>query len=173
MEAGWKADLKRMGFEVPVEELEKGEIVGEKWLAGGARPGFLGAKVFFVVAASPESVARKLLNLDPTQGKDLGWEENGVIKSFQKISRPPTSEDWARLRTALGKMPFETLLTVEGQKEGKYHLNAEEVKKISVEKSPGGFRFWNPNFRLSREGVGKSCQGCPRLRGRRLILMRS
>ena len=35
-ETGWKADLKRMGFdEVPVEELEKGEIVGQKWLAGG------------------------------------------------------------------------------------------------------------------------------------------
>ena len=29
-ETGWKADLKRMGFQVPVEELEKGEIVGEK-----------------------------------------------------------------------------------------------------------------------------------------------
>ena len=160
-EAGWKADLKRMGFEVPVEELEKGEIVGEKWLAGGARPGFLGAKVFFVVAASPESVARKLLNLDPTQGKDLGWEENGVIKSFQKISRPPTSEDWARLRTALGKMPFETLLTVEGQKEGKYHLNAEEVKKISVEKIPGWVSVLENKFQTFSRGGWKELPGVP------------
>ncbi len=39
----WKADLGRMGFTVPIEELYQGEVVGQKWLMGGGRPGFLGA----------------------------------------------------------------------------------------------------------------------------------
>ena len=91
-EAGWKADLKRMGFEVPVEELEKGEIVGEKWLAGGARPGFLGAKVFFIASAPPEKVAPLILDLDPTGG---GWYCQGV----SKICPPPGSG-------GLGSFPY-------------------------------------------------------------------
>ncbi|MEY2851692.1 MAG: hypothetical protein RL549_391 [Verrucomicrobiota bacterium] len=68
-EAGWKADLARMGFEVPMEELEKGEIVGQKWLVGGARPGFLGAKAFFIAPAEPKAVAQAVLEFDPTPGR--------------------------------------------------------------------------------------------------------
>ena len=126
-----------MGFEVPLAELEKGEIVGERWLAGGARPGFLGAKVFFIVGAPPQEVAPKILQLDPTKGKEIGWEENATVKIFQKFDRPTKTENWDRFRTALGKMPFETLLAVEGQKEGRYHLSAEEIQKITSEKIPG------------------------------------
>ena len=29
---GWKEDLARMGFEVPIEEIDKGQIVGQKFL---------------------------------------------------------------------------------------------------------------------------------------------
>ena len=38
----WKADLARMGFTAPIEELNQGEMVGQKWLMGGGRPGFFG-----------------------------------------------------------------------------------------------------------------------------------
>lgn len=70
-EFSWKADLARMGFTVPIEELYQGEVVGQKWLVGGARPGFLGAKVFFLAEGSPEKVAGIILGFDPTNGKDL------------------------------------------------------------------------------------------------------
>ena len=48
----WKADLARMGFAAPIEELDQGAVVGQKWLMGGGRPGFLGAKVFFLAEGS-------------------------------------------------------------------------------------------------------------------------
>ena len=32
---GWKEDLGRMGFAVPMEEVEKGEMVGQKWMIAG------------------------------------------------------------------------------------------------------------------------------------------
>ncbi|MCX6935868.1 MAG: hypothetical protein NTZ01_06740, partial [Verrucomicrobia bacterium] len=73
---GWEADLGRMGFEVPIEELNQGEIVGQKWLAGGECPGFLGAKVYFLAPVPPEKVARAILFFDPTQGKNLLWEDS-------------------------------------------------------------------------------------------------
>jgi hypothetical protein len=47
-ETGWRADLARMGFEVPIEELEKGEIVGQKWLVGGRGPGFWARRPFLL-----------------------------------------------------------------------------------------------------------------------------
>ena len=47
-EGGWKEDLKRMGFdEVPIEEMEKGEVVGSKWLAGGGAAGIPGGQSVF------------------------------------------------------------------------------------------------------------------------------
>ena len=157
----WKADLKRMGFEVPVAELEKGEIIGEKWLAGGARPGFLGAKVFFVVAALPGEVAPKLLELDPTRGKEVGWEESATVKIFQKFDRPPKTENWDRFRAALAKMPFETLLAVEGQKEGRYHLALEEIKKITSDKIPGWVSVLEGKFLTFSRGGWKDLPGVP------------
>ena len=160
-ETGWKADLKRMGFEVPVEQLEKGEIVGEKWLAGGARPGFLGARVFFVVAAPPSEVAPKLLELDPTGGKEVGWEESATVKIFQKLDRPLKTENWDRFRSALGKMPFETLLAVEGQKEGRYHLSSEEIRKITLDKIPGWLSVLENKFLTYIRGGWKELPGVP------------
>ena len=44
---GWKEDLARMGFEVPIDEMEKGQIVGQKWLIAGGRPGFFGGEGIF------------------------------------------------------------------------------------------------------------------------------
>lgn len=160
-DSGWKADLKRMGFEVPVGELEKGEIVGEKWLAGGARPGFLGAKVFFIVSAPPGEVAPQLLELDPTEGKEIGWQESATVKIFQKFDRPPKTESWERLRVALGKMPFETLLAVEGQKEGRYHLSPEEIRKITAEKIPGWVSVLEGKFLTYSRGGWRELPGVP------------
>ena len=134
---GWKEDFERMGFEVPVGKLEEGEIVGQKWLMGGGRPGFLGAKVFFLVQSDPKKVAEFILHFDPTNGQTLGWKEDGAVKIFQEFARPPTAKTWDRFREALGKLPFDTLLRVEGQREGKYHLKPDEIGKISREKGDG------------------------------------
>ena len=41
-EGGWKVELSRMGFEAPVEELEKGEVVGQKWMISGGEGIFSG-----------------------------------------------------------------------------------------------------------------------------------
>jgi len=114
---GWKEDLARMGFEVPIEEMEKekGQIVGQKWLIAGGRPGFLGAKVFFLVSGEPEKVAKSILQFDPTGGKTLPWEGSGAVKIFQKISRPSVDSDWRRFREALGGLPFDTMLQVQDQ----------------------------------------------------------
>ena len=102
----WKADLARMGFAAPIEELNQGEVVGQKWLMGGGRPGFLGAKVFFLVEGSPEKVAGIILGFDPTNGKDFAWTEEGAIKMFQSFRRPPGELVWGRLREAMGKGAF-------------------------------------------------------------------
>jgi len=160
-EAGWKEDLKRMGFEVPVEEIEKGEIVGQKWIVGGARPGFLGAKAFFVVSAPPEKVAPFILNLDPTEGKELAWEEGGTVKVLQKFARPPGPETWGRFRDRLGKMPFEALLLVEGQKEGRYHLTPEEIQKIAKDKIAGWISVLEGKFQTYSRGGWKELPGVP------------
>jgi hypothetical protein len=160
-ESGWKADLKRMGFDVPVEELEKGEIVGQKWLAGGARPGFLGAKVFFIVSANPEKVAPLILNLDPTGGKELAWEEGGTVKMYQKFTRPPTSQTWDRFRSALKKLPFDTLLGVEGKKEGRYHLTPEEIQKITADKVDGWVSVLDNKMQTFARGGWKENPGVP------------
>ena len=77
-EVGWKVELSRMGFEVPIEELEKSEVVGQKWMISGGRPGFLGAKVFFLANGEPEKVARSILLFDPTEGKVLDWKNSGA-----------------------------------------------------------------------------------------------
>ena len=160
-ESGWKADLKRMGFEIPVEELEKGEIVGEKWLAGGARPGFLGAKVFFIASAPPEKVASLILDLDPTGGKDLSWEEESTVKVYQKFSRPPSSGAWDRLRSSFQKMPFDTLLGVEGKKEGRYHLTPEEINKITAEKVDGWISVLDNKIQIYFRGGWQEIPGVP------------
>ena len=130
-EVGWKVELSRMGFEVPIEELEKGEVVGQKWMISGGRPGFLGAKVFFLANGEPEKVARSILLFDPTEGKVLDWKSGGAVKIFQKIARPAVEEDWSRFRAALAGMPYEMMLRVEDQREGKLHFHPEEIQEIS------------------------------------------
>jgi len=160
-ESGWKADLKRMGFEVPVEELEKGEIGGEKRLAGGARPGFLGATVFFIASAPPEKVAPMILDLDPTGGKDLGWEEGGTVKVYQKFTRPLSAGTWNRFRSSLQKMPFDTLLGVEGKKEGRYHLTPEEIQIITRDKTDGWISVLDNKIQTYFRGGWKDILGVP------------
>ena len=130
-EVGWKVELSRMGFEVPIEELEKGEVVGQKWMISGGRPGFLGAKVFFLANGEPEKVARSILLFDPTGGKVLDWKSGGAVKIFQKVARPAVEEDWSRFREALAGMPYEMMLRVEDQREGKLHFHPEEIEEIS------------------------------------------
>ena len=130
-EVGWKVELSRMGFEVPIEELEKGEVVGQKWMISGGRPGFLGAKVFFLANGEPEKVARSILLFDPTEGKVLDWKSGGAVKIFQKVARPAVEEDWSRFREALAGMPYEMMLRVEDQREGKLHFHPEEIEEIS------------------------------------------
>lgn len=160
-ETGWKADLKRMGFEAPVEELEKGEIVGEKWLAGGARPGFLGAKVFFITSGSPEKVASSILRLDPTGGRELAWGEEGTVKVYQKFSRPLTEQAWDRFRSSLEKLPFDSLLVVEGKKEGRYHLTTEEIGKITTQKIGGWVSVLGNRVETYIRGGWKETPGVP------------
>jgi hypothetical protein len=130
-EVGWKVELSRMGFEVPTEELEKGEVVGQKWMISGGRPGFLGAKVFFLANGEPEKVARSILLFDPTEGKVLEWKSGGAVKIFQKVARPAAAGDWSRFREALAGMPYEMMLRVEDQNEGKVHFHSEEIQEIS------------------------------------------
>ena len=130
-EVGWKVELSRMGFEVPIEELEKGEVVGQKWMISGGRPGFLGAKVFFLANGEPEKVARSILLFDPTEGKVLDWKNSGAVKIFQKVARPWVDSDWNRFREALAGMPYEMMLRVEDQREGKLHFHPEEIQEIS------------------------------------------
>jgi len=130
-EGGWKVELSRMGFEAPVEELEKGEVVGQKWMISGGRPGFLGAKVFFLANGEPEKVARSILLFDPTEGKVLEWKSGGAVKIFQKVARPAAAGDWSRFREALAGMPYEMMLRVEDQNEGKVHFHSEEIQEIS------------------------------------------
>ena len=130
-EVGWKVELSRMGFEVPIEELEKGEVVGQKWMISGGRPGFLGAKVFFLANGEPEKVARSILLFDPTEGKVLDWKNSGAVKIFQKVARPWVDSDWNRFRDALAGMPYEMMLRVEDQREGKLHFHPEEIQEIS------------------------------------------
>jgi len=120
-----------MGFEVPIEELEKGEVVGQKWMISGGRPGFLGAKVFFLANGEPEKVARSILLFDPTEGKVLDWKNSGAVKIFQKVARPWVDSDWNRFRDALAGMPYEMMLRVEDQREGKLHFHPEEIQEIS------------------------------------------
>jgi len=161
-EGGWKEDLKRMGFdEVPIEEMEKGEIVGQKWLAGGARPGFLGAKAFFLAPGEPEKVARAILEFDPTKGKELGWTDEGSVKIYQAFQRPPTAEAWGRFRTALGKPPFDLLLQVEGKKEGKIHLVKEEIAKVADGKADGWVEVLQAKIQTYHRGGWKENPGVP------------
>ena len=160
-ETGWRADLARMGFEVPIEELEKGEIVGQKWLVGGARPGFLGAKAFFIAPAEPEKVARAILEFDPTQGRDLAWTDEGSVKMYQSFSRPPAPEAWARFRSALGKPPFDLLLQVEGKKEGRIHLHPDEIQKVTSGKIDGWIEVLQAKIQAYHRGGWKENAGVP------------
>ena len=160
-ESGWKSDLQRMGFQVPIEELEKGEIVGEKWLAGGARPGFLGAKVFFIASAPPEKVAQLILDLDSTGGKEIAWNENGTVKVYQTFKRPTTAGIWDRFRSCMQRLPFETLLGVEGKKEGRYHLTPEEIKKITESKVDGWISVLESKIQTYFRGGWKEIPGVP------------
>ena len=160
-ETGWRADLARMGFEVPIEELEKGEIVGQKWLVGGARPGFLGAKAFFIAPAKPEKIARAILEFDPTQGRDLAWTDEGSVKMYQSFSRPPAPEAWARFRSALGKPPFDLLLQVEGKKEGRIHLHPDEIQKVTSGKIDGWIEVLQAKIQTYHRGGWKENAGVP------------
>jgi hypothetical protein len=160
-EGGWKADLERMGFEVPIEELERGEIVGQKWIVGGARPGFLGAKAFFIAPAEPKEVAQAVLEFDPTRGKELAWSAEGAVKLYEPFSRPPAPEDWSRFRSALGKPPFDILLQVEGRKEGKVHLHPEEIQKVSSGKIDGWVAVLESRIQTYHRGGWKENSGVP------------
>jgi len=160
-ETGWKPDLKRIGFEVPFEDLERGEIVGEKWIVGGARPGFLGAKAFFISPANPEKTARVVLEFDPTRGKDLAWTDEGSVKMYQSFSRPPTADTWNRFRAALGKPPFELLLQLEGRKEGKVHLHAPEIAKVASGKINGWIEVLEGKIETYHRGGWKENAGVP------------
>ncbi|NBR63323.1 MAG: hypothetical protein EBS49_04635 [Verrucomicrobia bacterium] len=161
-EGGWKEDLKRMGFdEVPIGEMEKGEIVGQKWIVGGARPGFLGAKAFFLSPASPEKTARVVLEFDPTRGKDLAWTDEGSVKLYHAFQRPGDAGTWSRFRAALGRPPFDLLLQVEGRKEGKIHLHAEELAKVSSGKIDGWVRILEEKMQTYHRGGWKENAGVP------------
>jgi hypothetical protein len=160
-ETGWKADLAKMGFEVPIEELEKGEIVGQKWMVQGAGPGFLGARAFFIAPAEPKEVAKKVLEFDPTRGKTLEWSAEGSVKSYEPFSRPPTAEDWTRFREALGKPPFDILLQVEGRKEGRIHLHPEEIKKVVDGKVDGWVQVLEERIQTYHRGGWKENAGVP------------
>lgn len=160
-EGEWKADLERMGFEVPIEELERGEIVGQKWIVGGARPGFLGAKAFFIAPAEPKEVAQAVLEFDPTRGKELAWSAEGAVKLYEPFSRPPAPEDWSRFRSALGKPPFDILLQVEGRKEGKVHLHPEEIQKVSSGKIDGWVAVLESRIQTYHRGGWKENSGVP------------
>ena len=160
-ETGWKEDLTRMGLEVPIEELEKGEIVGQKWMVQGAGPGFLGARAFFIAPAKPSEVAQKVLEFDPTRGKTLEWSAEGSVKLYEPFSRPPTAENWARFREALGKAPFEILLQVEGRKEGRIHLHPEEIKKVAEGKVDGWVQVLEERIRVYHRGGWKENAGVP------------
>ncbi|NBR71464.1 MAG: hypothetical protein EBQ51_01375 [Verrucomicrobia bacterium] len=158
---GWKEDLGRMGFEVPIEDIEKGQIVGQKWLISGGRPGFLGAKVFFLASGEPQKVARSILLYDPTGGKTLPWEGSGAVKIFQKISRPPAEGDWTRFREALGGLPFDTMLQVQDQREGKLHLHPEEVGQITQDKVSGWVSVLMKLVQTYHRGGWKETIGVP------------
>ena len=144
-----------------VEELEKGEIVGQKWIVGGARPGFLGAKAFFLAPAEPEKVARAVLEFDPTQGKDLNWADEGSVKIYQSFARPPGLEIWNRFRTALDKTPFDLLLQVEGRKEGKVHLHPDEIQKVVAGKIEGWVEVLRKKIQTYHQGGWKENAGVP------------
>jgi hypothetical protein len=160
-ETGWKADLERMGLEVPVEELEKGEIVGQKWIIKGAGPGFLGARAFFIAPAEPQEVAKKVLEFDPTRGKTLAWSAEGSVKLYEPFARPPAAEDWSRFREALGKMPFDLLLGVKGSKEGKFHLHPGEIEKVATGKVDGWVRVLEERIQAYHRGGWKKNAGVP------------
>ena len=160
-EGGWKEDLGRMGFEVPVEELEKGEIVGQKWIVGGARPGFLGAKAFFIAPAEPKVVAQAVLEFDPTQGQELAWSAEGSVKLYQHFNRPPDAGTWSRLQTSLGKPPFDILLQVEGKKEGRVHLHPEQIQKVSSAKIDGWISVLESKIQTFHRGGWKENTGVP------------
>ena len=85
---GWKEDLARMGFEVPIEEIDQGQIVGQKWLIAGGRPGFLGAKVFFLASGDPEKVAKSIFLFDPTGGKRSRGKVLERLRCFRKYLDP-------------------------------------------------------------------------------------
>jgi hypothetical protein len=91
----------------------------------------LGAKVFFLANGEPEKVARSILLFDPTEGKVLDWKSGGAVKIFQKVARPAVEENWSRFRDALAGMPYEMMLRVEDQREGKLHFHPEEIQEIS------------------------------------------
>ena len=160
-ETGWKADLARMGLEVPIQELERGEIVGQKWMVKGAGPGFLGARAYFIAPAEPKEVARKVLEFDPTRGKTLEWAAEGSVKIYEPFSRPPTAEDWTRFRAALGKSPFDILLQVEGRKEGRIHLHPEEIKKVAAGKVKGWIEVLEERIQTYHRGGWKENAGVP------------
>ncbi len=158
---GWKEDLTRMGFEVPIEEIDQGQIVGQKWLIAGGRPGFLGAKVFFLASGEPEKVAKSIFLFDPTGGKTLPWKGSGAVKMFQKISRPSVDSDWSRFREALGGLPFDTILQVQDQKEGKLHLHPEEIVQITQGKVSGWVSVLMKLVQTFHRGGWKETIGVP------------
>ncbi len=160
-ETGWKADLARMELEVPIEELEKGEIVGQKWMVKGAGPGFLGARAFFLAKGEPEKVAKEVLEFDPTKGRTLAWAEEGSVKLYQAFTRPPNPEAWNRFREALGMPPFDLLLQVEGRKEGRVHLHLGEIQKVSSGKINGWIEVLTERIQSYHRGGWKENAGVP------------
>gem|GEM_PF-854332 len=160
-ETGWKTDLEKLGFEVPMEALEKGEIVGQKWMVQGAGPGFLGARAFFLATGEPEKVAREVLEFDPTKGRTLAWSEEGSVKIYEAFPRPPAPEAWNRFREALGQPPFDLLLQVEGRKEGRVHLHPAEIQKVSSGKINGWIEVLTERIQTYHRGGWKENAGVP------------
>ena len=119
----------------------------------------MGARAFFIAPAKPSEVAQKVLEFDPTRGKTLEWSAEGSVKLYEPFSRPPAGEDWARFREALGKVPFEILLQVEGRKEGRIHLHPEEIKKVAESKVDGWVQVLEERIRVYHRGGGRKTPG--------------
>lgn len=150
-----------MGFEVPVEELEKGEIVGQKWLVEKVPPGFLGARVFFISPVDAQKTSKTILEFDPTGKKQVSWSEEGSVKIYQSFPWPLDPKSWDRFRSALAQPPFDLLLQVAGKKEGKIHLTPEEITKISSAKTDGWIEILEKRIQMFRNGGWKGNLAVP------------
>ena len=83
------------------------------------------------------------------------------MKIFQKISRPSVDSDWSRFRGALGGLPFDTMLQVQDQKEGKLHLHPEQIGQITQEKASGWVSVLMKLVQTFHRGGWKETIGVP------------